>query len=94
MENGIVSGYKVQEGNPADTNAWIPALQQHPALFGQAPRLAPADRGYFSAENEREAQARGRGEGGPAGARASVAHSRSAAEAALVPTGAALAGWQ
>ena len=59
VENRIVSGYKVQEGNPADTNAWIPALQQHPALFGQAPRLAPADRGYFSAENEREAQARG-----------------------------------
>ncbi len=59
VEHGIVSGYQVQEGNPADTNAWIPALKQHQALFGQAPRLATADRGYFSAENEREAQARG-----------------------------------
>ncbi len=58
-ENGIVSGYQVQEGNPADTKAWIPALTQHQAAFGQAPRLATADRGYFSAENEREAQARG-----------------------------------
>jgi transposase, IS5 family len=59
VENGIVSGYEVQEGNPADTQAWTPALQQHQALFGQAPRLATADRGYFSAANEREAQARG-----------------------------------
>jgi IS5 family transposase len=59
VENGIVSGYQVQEGNPADTNAWTPALQQHQALFGQVPRLATADRGYFSAENEREAQALG-----------------------------------
>ena len=59
VENGIVSGYQVQEGNPADTNAWIPALTQHQASFGQAPRLATADRGYFSADNEREAQARG-----------------------------------
>ena len=59
VEHGIVSGYKVQEGNPADTNAWIPALTQHEALFGQAPWLATADRGFFSAENEREAHARG-----------------------------------
>jgi transposase, IS5 family len=34
-------------------------LKQHEALFGQAPRLATADRGYFSGENERAAQARG-----------------------------------
>jgi transposase, IS5 family len=59
VEHGIVSGYQVQEGNPADTNAWTPALKQHQALFGQPPRLATADRGYFSAANEREAKARG-----------------------------------
>jgi IS5 family transposase len=39
VENGILSGYQVQEGNPADTEAWIPALQQHQALFGEAPRI-------------------------------------------------------
>jgi len=59
VENGIVGGYQVLEGNPADTNSWIPALEQHQALFGKAPRLGTADRGFFSAENEREAQARG-----------------------------------
>jgi len=58
VENGIVSGYEVQEGNPADTQAFVPALKEHQALFGEAPRLATADRGFFSAANEREARAR------------------------------------
>ncbi len=59
VEDGIVSHYEVLEGNPADTNAWTPALAAHQAQFGQSPRMATADRGYFSANNEREAQARG-----------------------------------
>src|ERR1700686_4572331 len=59
VENGIVSGYQVLAGNPADTAAWIPALQQHQACFGQAPEMATGDRGFFSAQNEREAQALG-----------------------------------
>ena len=59
VEHGVVSGFQVQEGNAADTQAWIPALEQHEAVFEQAPRLATGDRGFFSAENEREAKARG-----------------------------------
>jgi IS5 family transposase len=56
VENGIVSGYEVLPGNPADTNLFVPALEQHQALFGQAPILAVGDRGFFSAQNEREAE--------------------------------------
>jgi transposase, IS5 family len=59
VENGIVSGYEVLEGNPADTNSFLPALEQHQACFGQAPKMAAADRGFFSAQNEREAEALG-----------------------------------
>jgi transposase, IS5 family len=59
VENGIVSGYEVLEGNAADTNSWMPALEQHQASFGHAPRMATADRGFFSAQNEREAEALG-----------------------------------
>jgi IS5 family transposase len=59
VENGIVSGYQVLEGNPDDTRSWLPALQQHQACFGHAPQLATADRGFFSAQNEREAEALG-----------------------------------
>jgi len=59
VENGIVSGYQVLEGNPDDTTAWVPALKQHQACFGRAPEMATGDRGFFSAQNEREAQDRG-----------------------------------
>src|SRR5580704_6385129 len=59
VENGIVSGYQVLAGNPADTAAWIPALQQHQACFGRAPEMASGDRGFFSAKNEGEAHALG-----------------------------------
>ena len=59
VENGIVSGYQVFAGNPADTTAWIPALQQHQVCFGQAPAMATGDRGFFSATNEQEAHALG-----------------------------------
>src|SRR5258707_5693921 len=59
VENGIVSGYQVLAGNPADSTSWMPALEQHQASFGQAAEMASGDRGYFSAANEREAQALG-----------------------------------
>jgi IS5 family transposase len=59
VENGIVSGYEVLEGNPPDTDSLIPALQRHKATFGEVPRLVAADRGFFSAANERGAEAQG-----------------------------------
>lgn len=59
VENGIVSGYAVQDGNPADVDAWEPALDNHEKLFERPPKTATGDRGFFSAENERKAKARG-----------------------------------
>jgi transposase, IS5 family len=59
VENGIVSGYQVLAGNPADSASWMPALEQHQASFGQAPEMASGDRGFFSANNEREARTLG-----------------------------------
>lgn len=56
VENGIVSGYEVLEGNTADTDSFLPALEQHKDIFGQPPSLAAADRGFFSAANERRAE--------------------------------------
>jgi transposase, IS5 family len=55
-ENGIVSGYEVLAGNAADSNSFIPALNNHKARFGRLPDVATADRGFFSATNEREAK--------------------------------------
>ena len=37
----------------------MPALEQHEQRFGRAPTRATADRGFFSAGNEREAKTRG-----------------------------------
>jgi IS5 family transposase len=56
VENGIVSGYEVLQGNAADTDSWIPALEQHEITFGHVPVMATADRGFFSAQNERGAE--------------------------------------
>ena len=56
VENGVVSRIEVLKGNPADTTSWEPALRGHIATFGKAPRMATADRGFFSAANERLAQ--------------------------------------
>ena len=44
------------EGNAADTDSFIPALEHHQSVFGQVPEMATADRGFFSAQNEREAK--------------------------------------
>jgi IS5 family transposase len=59
VENGIVSGYEVVPGNRADTQSWMPALEHHQECFGKAPEMATADRGFFSAQNEREAEQMG-----------------------------------
>jgi IS5 family transposase len=56
VENGIVSHYDVKDGNPADANDFVPAVSQHKQTFGRAPKRATADRGFFSAKNEREAR--------------------------------------
>ncbi len=58
-EGGIISGYRVLEGNPADRDQLLPALQRHEQSFGKPPRLVAADRGVYSPENERECQKRG-----------------------------------
>lgn len=56
VENGIVSGYEVLSGNPADTTSWLPALRHHQSCFGQGPKMATGDRGFYSAANEKEAE--------------------------------------
>jgi transposase, IS5 family len=56
VENGIVSNYEVTQGNPPDQERWEPALSEHKKIFGHAPTMATADRGYSSAANERAAK--------------------------------------
>ena len=55
----IVTAYAVHDGRPADVTLWEPALHAHIQIFGKAPHLAVADRGFASAANEAAATARG-----------------------------------
>src|SRR6266849_2346533 len=59
VEHGVVRGSALMVCNPATTTSFLPAVDHHRACFGRAPYLATADRGFFSAENEREAEGRG-----------------------------------
>ncbi len=59
VENGIVSGYQVLPGNDSDVLAWEPALDNHIAVFGRPPKMATADRGYWSPDAEKIAHDKG-----------------------------------
>jgi len=56
VDGGIVSNYRILEGNPNDKNQWKPSLDQHVELFGRPPDQASADRGVYSAPNEAYAE--------------------------------------
>jgi transposase-like protein DUF772/DDE family transposase len=58
-EHQIVAAYEVHDARPADVTLWTAALDRHRTIFGRAPDLAVADRGFSSASNERAAAARG-----------------------------------
>jgi IS5 family transposase len=58
-EHHIVTAYTVHAERPADASLWVPALEAHDEVFGCAPDLAAADRGFASAANEQAAIDRG-----------------------------------
>ena len=59
VEGGILSEYRILQGNPPDNQQWVPRLKQHQKLFGAPPELATGDRGVYSPENERVARTMG-----------------------------------
>jgi IS5 family transposase len=56
VEGGLISQYRVLDGNPADDAQWEPTLERHVDQFGHPPWQASADRGVFSADNETVAE--------------------------------------
>jgi IS5 family transposase len=52
VDGGIVSDYRILKGNPADSEQWQPAIDNHIERFGKAPYQASADRGVASKPNE------------------------------------------
>ncbi|MBI2161193.1 MAG: ISNCY family transposase [Candidatus Rokubacteria bacterium] len=48
---GLITDYRVIDGNPVDEVHVAPSLTQHQALFGSAPALYAADRGFYTPDN-------------------------------------------
>lgn len=59
VDGGLVSNYRVLEGNPNDRTQWRPSLAQHQALFDRPPDQMSGDRGMYSPDNEAAAEQAG-----------------------------------
>ena len=55
--SGLILDVVIEQGNPADTDRFLPMLDRHIENYGKAPRQVAADGGYASVENLREAKA-------------------------------------
>jgi IS5 family transposase len=53
VEGGIVSHYRILDGNPSEEKQWKPSLKAHIKTFQHAPVQASADRGLSSDPNEK-----------------------------------------
>jgi IS5 family transposase len=56
---GLITEYRVLDGNPSDHIHVKPSLEHHKKIFGFAPDLYSSDRGFFSAENDLECRNEG-----------------------------------
>jgi IS5 family transposase len=50
---GLITDYRVLDGNPSDADQVEPSLKQHRKTFGQAPALYAGDRGFDSPEAQK-----------------------------------------
>jgi IS5 family transposase len=49
--NGLITDYRVLDGNPPDQDQLQPSLEQHQKMFGKPPEELAADRGFHSDDN-------------------------------------------
>jgi transposase, IS5 family len=49
--HGLITDYRVLDGNPVDEVHVAPSLTEHEATFGHAPTLYAADRGFYTPAN-------------------------------------------
>ena len=48
VDGGLISEYRILEGNPPDERQWVRSVKHHRKVFRHPPELATADRGVFS----------------------------------------------
>lgn len=56
---GLITDYRVLNGNPVDSTHVQASLDHHREIFGRPPELYAADRGFFSPDNEESCQKAG-----------------------------------
>ena len=56
--SGLILEVVIEEGNPADSDRFVPMLDRHIATYGKAPRQMAADGGYASLQNLQDAKER------------------------------------
>jgi IS5 family transposase len=59
VDGGLISEYRILEGNPPDAEQLPASLKAHQRQFGHAPRELSGDRGVYSPANEQTARAAG-----------------------------------
>lgn len=59
VDGGIVTDWRVLDGNPSDTEQWRPAIDHHLRQFDKPPWQASGDRGLYSPDNEAYAHRQG-----------------------------------
>ena len=57
--SGLILDVVIEEGNPADSDQFLPMLERHIEQYGKAPRQMAADGGYASLDNLHDAKALG-----------------------------------
>jgi IS5 family transposase len=57
--SGLILDLIIEDGNPSDSERFLPMLDRHITFYGRPPRQAAADGGYASLDNLRRAKARG-----------------------------------
>ena len=57
--SGMILDLVIEAGNPADSERFLPMLERHIGIWGQAPRQAAADGGFASRDNLATAKALG-----------------------------------
>jgi len=58
-KSNLILDCQILEGNPADSDQFIPALDRHRELFGKTPRQVATDAGFASKHNGDTARAMG-----------------------------------
>jgi len=56
---GLITQYRVLDGNPADQGQVTPSLTRHHAIFASAPAVYSSDRGFFNEANLQACQTAG-----------------------------------